>query len=179
LLWGVSSAPEPLLKGERGFPTRTASSRRRKPCQLTPSTVGSASRPTSNAAETVFSRILTNLLAWGVRYELASGVQWISRRQFHGGNPFSRMHVGDPLVSGQSGTDEDRTIVVSEILRLVRPRTDKQTQVDACRDPILVEVEGRKTVGRVPAAPGAAGVAGIQRVGPSRICNPPPHIPVG
>ena len=48
-----------------------------------------------------------------------------------------------------------------EILRLVRPRADKQTEVETCRHDVLVAIERRKTIGPVPAAPVAPGVTGI------------------
>ncbi len=161
VLGGSRSAPEPLLENERRLPTCPTSRGRGKPCQLTPGTIRSPSRTTANAAKSALLCFPTDLLTRGMRHELASSVQRIRTGEIHGGDAFSRMDVGNPLVSGQSCADEQGAVVVPEVLGFVRPRTDKQAEVETRRRPILVEIERRKTVGWVPSAPVPRGVAGI------------------
>ena len=170
--------PEPRRERQRLSAPGTAAHGCRKPGQLAAGAVRRLRRAGANTAQSICSGLCADGLAASVRHRRAVAFEWVGVGQPRGANTGFRMDVTYDLTSRQEAPDQHRACIVPKILRLIGPRGDEGTEIRSRRRQILVEVERRKAVRRIPAPAVTLRETGIERIGPGRIGDPPPLVGV-
>ncbi len=171
--------PEPDRKRQRTNPSSDAANGRREPCQLAPRAVPGVGRTRADASQAQVLGAPSNEMAAVTRHHGAVSVERIGHRHPGGSDPGPRVHVADDLATGQRAFHEDRSVVFPKFFRFIRPAGDEGPEIQARRHHVLVQIEGRETVRRVPAVAPSLREARVEWIGPGRLGDTPPGVIVG
>ena len=170
--------PEPRRVRQRIPAPGTAAHGRWKPGKLAAGSVRSLCRAGANAAQPLCLCPCADRLAAPVRHRRAVVFERVCVGQTRCADAGRRMNVAYDLTARKGAGDQPRPRIVAKIFRLIGPGGDERPEICSRRRQILVEVERRKAVRRVPSSAVSLGETGIERIGPGRIGDPPPLAPV-
>src|SRR5690606_35648948 len=131
------------------------------------------------AAQSELLHARADRLAFRARDDATAGIVRVGCGQAGAAHAGRRVHVANVLRTRQPGSYQHRRMLRAQVLGLVRPARDESAQVEARGHAILVQVQRREAVGRVPAAPALRGEGGIERVLPRGVGDAPPRPAVG
>ena len=171
--------PEPHRERQRLYSPGNAANGSRKPRQLAPRAVPGSGRTRADASQTLSLGPPPNELATAMRHHGAVSVERIGHGHACSVYPFGRVYVADVLAAGQHAFHEDRSRVFPQFFRFVWLVGDEGAEIQARCDHVLVQVERREAVRRVPTAAAPLGETRVKPIGPGRIGDTPPGVTVG
>lgn len=124
----------------------------------------------------LFLRPRSDGLAAGVRYRSAVPFERIGVREPDGVKAARRVRVAYHLTAGQGASNQNRPRVVAQIFGLIGPIGDECAEVEARGHHVFVEVQGGEAIRRIPASAPVPRETRIERIRPSGVADPPPHV---
>jgi len=171
--------PIPPVKRQRFRASRQAAACRREPREVAAGAITGLRGTTAHTAQASFLDRGSDGLTPRMRNPPAVAVEWKRLRKPGSVDAFGRMQIAYPLRTRERRADQDRAVIRAQIFGLVGPPGDERPEIQTRRYRVLVEVECRETVGRIPSTAALPCVRGIERVAPGAVGDSPPGPAVG